>query len=353
MFRMICTNSRNLLKQCSVIDRTRSAAAAVVTASIHTTQITHKNQKSKRGKAPHEAKETQKWVRDGGEKVKRFSEEKVFPAEFVAKKVVDDVWFTKYYMEQEFTLEQAITMHQEISGPDMLNNRDEMIYLNMRLDMKTKKKTKFLRTIRSSVLFPHEFDDGIEKKLLAFCKTDEETQIAKEKGALFAGGSDIIRQLDAGEIDKSEFDFVVATMDIVTDLVPIRHVIKDIFPNKQKGTLGADIGQLVDSVIKSHHYESKRDEFEDESMLTVPIGKLSMSCEELVENGKAIIAKVRTHKPANLGHMIKEIYALIPFSKEQFLLNKQLYRPGEQKLEQESEDNENDSDDEEAVASKS
>lgn len=60
--------------------------------------------------------------------------------EFLARKPSDNIWIRSFYPQQSNTLEAAVTKHQEYADPMMLNNMDGLIYADMQLDMKTKKK---------------------------------------------------------------------------------------------------------------------------------------------------------------------------------------------------------------------
>ena len=63
----------------------------------------------------------------------------------IAKQVpVDDVWIQKYYPEPKYTIEQAIEMHKEALGPEMLNCADSLVKLRADLDLSTKKKVIYL-----------------------------------------------------------------------------------------------------------------------------------------------------------------------------------------------------------------
>lgn len=73
-----------------------------------------------------------------------FSSLKVTPRkespEFLARKPSDNIWIRSFYPQQSNTLEAAVTKHKEYADPMMLNNMDGLIYADMQLDMKTKKK---------------------------------------------------------------------------------------------------------------------------------------------------------------------------------------------------------------------
>ena len=55
---------------------------------------------------------------------------------------VDDVWIRKFYPPPRFSIEEALQRHQAFAQPAMLNNMNGLLYLDMRLDLTTKKKVR-------------------------------------------------------------------------------------------------------------------------------------------------------------------------------------------------------------------
>lgn len=57
------------------------------------------------------------------------------------------------------------------------------------------KKTKFVEAFKRIVCLPHVFDHGQNRKVIAFCKSSEMEDIARNAGAHFAGGKQLIKQI--------------------------------------------------------------------------------------------------------------------------------------------------------------
>ncbi|CAH1794016.1 unnamed protein product, partial [Owenia fusiformis] len=170
---------------------------------------------------------------------------------------VDDVWFKLFYSPTIHDFNEAIEMHREFADPSMLDNMEGLVQVTFRLDFTTSKKTKFIKRINNIVAMPHWFDDGNpDNRVIAFSKDPALHEVALQEGAIQAGGSDIISQIENGLINNSDFDHVVCTPDIVTDLVPIRKILRDTFPMQPKGSLGLDMKEMVHRFTKGKTFNS-------------------------------------------------------------------------------------------------
>ena len=132
--------------------------------------------------------------------------------EWLKRKPVDDVWIREHYPPQAISVTEAVLVmifsniqctilfnlfiifqrHRELAQPAMLNNPNGLLYLNLRLDMTTTKKTKFVGQFSNQVRLPHDFDDGKSRRILAFCKTTQDQDIALKMGAIRVGLDDLI-----------------------------------------------------------------------------------------------------------------------------------------------------------------
>lgn len=54
---------------------------------------------------------------------------------------------------------------------------------------------KFVNAFTRIACVPHSFDHGQSRKILAFCKSPEVQQIARTAGAQYAGGKELIKQI--------------------------------------------------------------------------------------------------------------------------------------------------------------
>ena len=62
------------------------------------------------------------------------------PDELVLQQPLDDVWIAKYYDRQCHSFIDVLEMHRETCMPSMLNHPNSILYVNVKLDMTTKKK---------------------------------------------------------------------------------------------------------------------------------------------------------------------------------------------------------------------
>jgi len=60
--------------------------------------------------------------------------------EFMKRVPLDDVWLREHYPVQKHGFADAIHMHRELASPEMLDNMDGLLVVDVELDMSTKKK---------------------------------------------------------------------------------------------------------------------------------------------------------------------------------------------------------------------
>lgn len=114
---------------------------------------------------------------------------------FLKREVVDPVWLFAEYKPQVLQIEEAIKNHIEMAQSDMLNNQSGFLSVRLFLDMTTKKKAKFMEDFAGAVYYPNTFKEGIQKEVIAVCKSEEEIAAAKAAGALHAGHEDVIQMV--------------------------------------------------------------------------------------------------------------------------------------------------------------
>merc|ERR1712226_346302 len=203
---------------------------------------------------------------------------------YIAEHPVDDVWLHNDYPPRRFDVKTAIEMHRELAMPEMFDNMDGLVYFTALLNMKTKKKTKFLGAFGKTIPIPLPFEDGSWNRVVAFALTEEEKEKALEAGASFAGGLDLIKSFEQGELKyEDDYDHVVTTHDILGQLKPIRKIIKDCLPSQSGGSVGEDIEKLVHTFKYGKKYEAIKLE-QDIGQITIAIGKLSMPIDQLEDN---------------------------------------------------------------------
>jgi len=190
-----------------------------------------------------------------------------------------------------------IEMHRETHHPSMINEPNAMIEATIELDLRLKKKNRYLDAFKGIISFPNGFDYSVNRKIIAICKKEEDQKAAKEAGADVVGGSDIIRMLQVGDLNISNFDDLICHGDMLIELAAIRGVLMGVFPSKQRGNLGFDMKKLVTHFVKGIDYKCVKDEFElDFGWVRVPFGRLNMSGEELEQNFKFLLSNIEKHK---------------------------------------------------------
>ena len=144
--------------------------------------------------------------------------------------------------------------------------------------------------VRGAVSLPHGL--GKTVRVAAFCKGDKEAE-AREAGADFVGGDDLIEQVKNGFL---AFDSAVATPDMMASVGKIGKILgpRGLMPNAKTGTVSFDIGKAV-AELKAGKVEFKVDKA---GVLHVPLGKRSFGPEKLLDNFRAVIDTVMRLKPS-------------------------------------------------------
>jgi large subunit ribosomal protein L1 len=129
--------------------------------------------------------------------------------------------------------------------------------------------------------------------VLVFAKGEKERE-AKEAGADFVGGEDLIKKVSEGWLD---FDAVVATPDMMSQVGRIAKILgpRGLMPNPKTGTVTFDVGKAVRE-LKSGKIEYRVDKA---GIVHVPIGKRSFGPEKLAENARAVLGSLLRAKPAS------------------------------------------------------
>ncbi|KAK7113391.1 large ribosomal subunit protein uL1m-like [Littorina saxatilis] len=310
-------------------------------------QTRNRNLKKPRTKAPHVAKSSDAWSKVVKHKTLTYKDRKaVLSPVFLSRVPVDDVWIRTHYPRPKFPLEECLVRHKEFADPSMLDNMEGLVYADMELNMKTNKKTKFLSNVKGTILLPHQFQQPKDQKVIVFCKTEEDQQIAKSLGATFVGCEDIVKQITEGLIDKDDIDVFLCTPDAITDLIPIRAQLRDKFPTKARGSVGGDVEEMWKLYTEGVSYASQK-ETDALARLQIPLGQLKMPVEQLVDNFQGYVNALCKGRAKTLGPLITQIFIIAPPSLERFLLPVEDYVPGYEKTEvRKAEEEESDSEDE-------
>lgn len=147
--------------------------------------------------------------------------------------------------------------------------------------------------IRGAVVLPH--GTGKTVRVLVFAKGEKVAE-AEAAGADFVGGEELIPKIQND--GWLEFDVVVATPDMMGVVGRLGKVLgpKGLMPNPKAGTVTMDVTKAVNE-IKAGKIEYRLDKT---NIIHVPIGKVSFTQEQLVENFKAVTDAITKAKPSAL-----------------------------------------------------
>lgn len=260
-------------------------------------------------------------------------------------KPVDDVWISRHYAWRMYSFAEAVESHRETHHPTIYNKPDALVNLYIELDMRTAKPTKFVEKFRRMAMLPHAFQQEVDRSILAFCKTAEQKKEALEAGATLVGGTDVIRDVEKGNVMLPDFDFVVAHPSILPEMVTIKGLLRKKFPNPGAGTLGMDVAELVRKFKNGVQYAAVRDEKElDYGWIDTPFGQLNMDTKQLEENFVTMLNDINTQRPKREGDFITRILMYSPPSVERLKLDLKPYLAEEEKKDDYDSDDEEEED---------
>ena len=140
--------------------------------------------------------------------------------------------------------------------------------------------------------------------MLVFCKEGPKETEAKEAGADYVGGQELVQKIQ--NENWFDFDVVVATPDMMGVVGRLGRVLgpKGLMPNPKSGTVTMDIAKAVKE-IKAGKVEYRLDK---SNIIHATFGKVSFGPEKLTENYKALIGAIIKAKPATAkGQYIRSL----------------------------------------------
>ena len=156
------------------------------------------------------------------------------------------------------------------------------------------------QVVRGTVVLPH--GTGRTVRVLVFCK-DNNLEVAKNAGADYAGGADLVQKIQEGWLD---FDAVVATPDMMPVISKVARVLgpRGMMPSPKAGTVTVNVAQTVKE-LKAGKISYRVDKGAN---VHAPVGKLSFTVDQLAENTQSVIDSVVKNKPqSSKGTYIKSL----------------------------------------------
>ncbi len=183
-----------------------------------------------------------------------------------------------------YTLEEAIPLVQQIK----FANFDETVELHLRLGVNPKHADQM---VRGTVVLPNGL--GKTKRILVVTSGEKITE-AEQAGAEFVGGEEMVQKIQKeGWLD---FDAVVASPDMMRLVGRLGKILgpRGLMPNPKTGTVTFEVGKAVEE-IKAGKVEFRVDKA---GIVHAPIGRVSFSSQNLIENAHALVSSIVKAKPA-------------------------------------------------------
>ena len=174
---------------------------------------------------------------------------------------------------------------------------DETVELHIRTGVDPRHADQ---VIRGSAALPA--GTGKTRRVIAFAQGDKIRE-AEEAGADAAGGEDLVQRVQGGWLD---FDVAVATPDMMGLVGRLGRLLgpRGLMPNPRTGTVTPDVGRVIREV-KGGRIDFRVDKT---AVLHLPIGRISFTEEQLMQNlGAALDAVVRAKPTAAKGQYIRSI----------------------------------------------
>jgi large subunit ribosomal protein L1 len=196
----------------------------------------------------------------------------------------------KYDPQTLYGLEEAVDLVKSIAHTKF----DETVEIALRLNIRAK------HSIRDTLVLPNSF--RAEKKVLVFAK-GEKAEEARQSGAAYVGDTDMVEKIQGGWLD---FDVAVATPDMMKDVGKLGPILgrRGMMPNPKTKTVTFDVREAL-AELKKGRVEFRADKT---GVVHMPIGKISMDREKIVENAQLVIDEVQRKKPSDIkGEFVKTI----------------------------------------------
>ncbi|MFO0960315.1 MAG: 50S ribosomal protein L1 [Isosphaeraceae bacterium] len=156
------------------------------------------------------------------------------------------------------------------------------------------------QNVRGSVALPHGIGKAV--RVAVFAKGDQ-AEAARAAGADIVGADDLAQQIKGGVMD---FDVALATPDMMGVVGPLGRVLgpRGLMPSPRSGTVATDIASAV------REFKAGKIEFRNDKggNVAAPVGKISFSDEQLIDNISTFLTHLRSVKPAAAkGQYIRSI----------------------------------------------
>ncbi|MCP4641345.1 MAG: 50S ribosomal protein L1 [bacterium] len=183
-----------------------------------------------------------------------------------------------------YTLTEAVTALKDCAPAKF----DETIELAFFLGVDPRHADQM---VRGSVSLPH--GTGKSVRVIVFCKQAEQQEAATAAGAEEVGADELVAKVQGGWTD---FDVAVAAPDMMGQVGKLGRVLgpRGLMPSPKAGTVTPKVGDAVGEIKKG-----KIDYRVDKNAnIHVPVGKVSFTTEQIIENAASVIESVVHGRPS-------------------------------------------------------
>lgn len=194
---------------------------------------------------------------------------------------------------KEYQISEAVTILK--GGIKTKFDSSLEVHMNLGVDPKYSEQV-----VRGNVVLPH--GTGKKVRVLAFCKGELE-KAATAAGADYVGAEELVTKIQGGWMD---FDQVIATPDMMPLVGRIARVLgpRGLMPSPKAGTVTMNVAQVIKE-LKAGKISFRVDKGGN---VHAPVGKVSFSAEQLVENATTLIdAVVKAKPPTSKGVYVRSI----------------------------------------------
>lgn len=165
---------------------------------------------------------------------------------------------------------------------------DETVELAVRLGVDPRRADQI---VRGTVSLPAGTGRSVRVAVFA---AGEAAAEARQAGAEVVGADDLVARVqNEGFLD---FDVAIATPDLMSQVGRLGRILgpRGLMPNPRTGTVTTDIGRVV-AEFRAGRVEYRTDRVGN---IHLPVGKVSFSSAQLLENIRAVIDELQRAKPA-------------------------------------------------------
>ena len=196
-------------------------------------------------------------------------------------------------VKKTYIIKEAVSILKKIPHPKF----DETVELAFNLGVDPKQSDQM---VRGTMMLPN--GSGKKVRVLVLCKGEAANQ-AKEAGAEYVGGDDLIAKISSGWMD---FDVVISSPDMMRDVGKLGKVLgpRGLMPNPKTGSVTNDLGRAVKEA-KAGKIEFKLDK---QGNINVGVGKISFEEKAICENIDTVVSAINKSRPQTAkGRFIKNI----------------------------------------------